>query len=94
MNNFIRAIRLSLRFRLTVLGIAVCSVLVAFFCGANVTAVYPFVEAVFRGDSMPQWVDHQIQATTDGIGRLESGLARSQQEREEAPATEWGGLDI
>jgi subfamily B ATP-binding cassette protein MsbA len=93
MNKFLRAIRLSLRFRFTILGIALCSVLVAFFWGANVTAVYPFVEAVFRGDSMPQWVDHQIQATTERIGRLEYDVTRLQQKREQAPAAEWKSLD-
>jgi ATP-binding cassette subfamily B protein/subfamily B ATP-binding cassette protein MsbA len=94
MNNFIRVVRLSLGFRLTILGIACCSVLVAFFWGANVTAVYPFVEAVFRGDSMPQWVDHQIQATTQRIQKLESDIERLQQERDRAAASEWRNLDV
>ena len=94
MNNFVRAIRLSLRFRFTIFGISLCSVLVAFFWGANVTAVYPFVEAVFRGDSMPEWVDHQIQATTERIHRLESDLARLQQKREQAASAERKSLDI
>jgi ATP-binding cassette subfamily B protein/subfamily B ATP-binding cassette protein MsbA len=94
MNNFLRAIRLSLRFRLTILGIGLCSVLVAFFWGANVTAVYPFVEAVFRGDSMPQWVDHQIQATTERIGKIESDLVPLQQQREQAPVADRKSFDI
>jgi len=93
MNNFLRSVRLSLRFRWTILGIAISSVLVAFFWGANVTAVYPFVEAVFRGDSMPQWVDHQIQATNERIGRLEAELAHLRQEREHAPTAARGRLD-
>jgi ATP-binding cassette subfamily B protein/subfamily B ATP-binding cassette protein MsbA len=94
MNNFLRAVRLSLRLRYTIVGIAGCSVLVAFFWGANVTAVYPFVEAVFRGDSMPQWVDNQLQATTERIHSIEADITRLQQERKQAAATEWKNLDV
>lgn len=94
MNNFLRVVRLALRFRFTILGIMGCSVLVAFFWGANVTAVYPFVEAVFRGDSMPQWVDHQLQATTQRIEKLEVDLKRLQQERDQAGDAERRSLDL
>jgi hypothetical protein len=44
--------------------------MVAFFWGANITAVYPFVEAVFRGESMHEWVDHQISAIGHNINGL------------------------
>ena len=94
MNNFARAIRLSLKFRSTIVGVSLCSVMVAFFWGANVTAVYPFVEAVFRGDSMHEWVDHQIQATGQNIRKLEADLERWQQQRDNALAAERKSLDF
>src|SRR3990172_8506524 len=94
MNNFARAIRLSLKFRSTIAGVCLCSVMVAFFWGANVTAVYPFVEAVFRGDSMHEWVDHQIQATGQNIRELEADLERLQQQRDNALAAERKSLDF
>jgi len=94
MKNFARAIRLSLRFRFTIVGACFCSVMVAFFWGANVTAVYPFVEAVFRGDSMHEWVDHQIQATRRNVEELEIELARLQQQRENVLADERTSLDF
>ena len=94
MNNFARAIRLSLKFRSTIVGVCLCSVMVAFFWGANVTAVYPFVEAVFRGDSMHEWVDHQIQATGQNIRELEADLERLQQQRDNALAAERKSLDF
>lgn len=93
MNKFLRVIRLSSRFRYTVLGIIFSSILVAFFWGANVTAVYPFVEAVFRGDSMPQWADHQVQTISERISRLEVDGAHLRQERQSAPKIEWRSLD-
>lgn len=94
MNNFVRVIRLSLKFRSTIVGVCLCSVMVAFFWGANVTAVYPFVEAVFRGDSMHEWVDHQIQATGQNIRELEADLERLQQQRDNALAAERKSLDF
>jgi ATP-binding cassette subfamily B protein/subfamily B ATP-binding cassette protein MsbA len=62
--------------------------MVAFFWGANVTAVYPFVEAVFRGDSMHDWVDHQIGETGKKIRELKAELARLHATHETAPAAE------
>jgi|RifCSP13_3_1023840.scaffolds.fasta_scaffold373205_2 hypothetical protein len=59
-----------LKFRITIFFICLCSVMVAFFWGANITAVYPFVEAVFRGESMHEWVDHQISAIGHNINGL------------------------
>jgi ATP-binding cassette subfamily B protein/subfamily B ATP-binding cassette protein MsbA len=84
MNNLARAVLVSLKFRLTIVATVVCSVMVAFFWGANVTAVYPFVEAVFRGDSMHEWVEHQIQSTQRNIGELERQLQQLQQQRHAA----------
>ncbi|HEY3392060.1 MAG TPA: ABC transporter ATP-binding protein [Lacipirellulaceae bacterium] len=94
MNNFARAIRLSLEFRATIVGLCVCSVMVAFFWGANVTAVYPFVEAVFRGDSMHEWVSHQIEATNDNIRQLETELTQLREARRSAPASEKANIDF
>jgi subfamily B ATP-binding cassette protein MsbA len=92
MNNFARAVRLSLQFRFTIIGAFLCAVMVAFFWGANVTAVYPFVEAVFRGDSMHEWVDHQIQEAGKNVYELEAELGRLQRSYQSASAGERASL--
>lgn len=94
MSPFARAVRLSLQFRFTIAGICLCSVMVAFFWGANVTAVYPFVEAVFRGESMHEWVDHQIDSIGRNVGDLEARIDELEQKRRAAPLSEAADLDL
>jgi len=94
MSPFARAIRLSLKFRFTIFSICLCSVMVAFFWGANVTAVYPFVKAVFRGESMHEWVDHQIHSIGQNIDELEARAERLQEQRDKALPVERASLDL
>ena len=63
MKNFARAIRLGLRYHWTLGMIVVSSLMVALLWGANLATVYPFVEVVFQGRSLRQWVDDNIEDT-------------------------------
>jgi ATP-binding cassette subfamily B protein/subfamily B ATP-binding cassette protein MsbA len=94
MTNFTRAIQLSLKFRFTILGICLSSVIVAFFWGANVTAVYPFVETVFRGESMHDWVDEQIHVIGQNIRELETTAKSLQHRRTAAPPADRANIDF
>jgi ATP-binding cassette subfamily B protein/subfamily B ATP-binding cassette protein MsbA len=94
MTPFTQAVRLSLKFRITIFFICLCSIMVAFFWGANITAVYPFVEAVFRGESMHEWVDHQIQAIGHNIDELEARSTRLNEQRRDALPDERASLDL
>lgn len=60
MNNFLRAVRLALRHRLTIVGVIASSLVVAALWGANIGAVYPLVEVVFENQSIPEWTENQI----------------------------------
>jgi len=60
MKNFARAVRIALRRRLTVLGILLSSITVALLWGANIGAVYPFMEVVFQQDSIHQFLDEEL----------------------------------
>ncbi|HEV7278857.1 MAG TPA: ABC transporter ATP-binding protein [Pirellulaceae bacterium] len=64
MGNFGRALKLALRQRLAIAGAVGCALMVALLWGVNIGAIYPFVEAVFKGDSLHAWADKQI-ATAD-----------------------------
>ena len=64
MNNFVRVLRMALRYRWTVVSSTFCSLIVAGLWGGNIGAVYPLVEVVFHGQSMHAWVDEKI-ATAD-----------------------------
>ena len=60
MKNLGRAIKQALRQRFTILGIILSSIVVAFFWGANIGAVYPFVEVVIQNKSMHDWARERI----------------------------------
>src|SRR5208283_5253461 len=60
MSNFGRVVRLALQYRLTFAGAIASALVVAVLWGANIGAVYPFVEVVFEGKSLQQWVDREI----------------------------------
>lgn len=59
MGNLGRALQLALRHRFILVGALVASLGVALLWGANIGTVYPFVEVVFRGQSIPGWVAEQ-----------------------------------
>jgi len=60
MKNFSRVVRLAFRYRLTFVFSVLCALGVAFLWGANIGAVYPFVEVAFRGESLQTWVKDEI----------------------------------
>lgn len=62
MKSFARAIGLAVRNRPTLLGVIVTSLAVGVLWGANIGVVYPFVEVVFEGQSLQQWIDREIDA--------------------------------
>jgi ATP-binding cassette subfamily B protein/subfamily B ATP-binding cassette protein MsbA len=76
MKNFGRAVRLALQRRCTLAAAVFCSLMVALCWGANIGAIYPFIQIVFRGDSLPDWVDRKIrdgeQATREIRAEIDS----------------------
>ncbi|MCH7725321.1 MAG: ATP-binding cassette domain-containing protein [Planctomycetes bacterium] len=83
MKNFGRALRQSLRYRFTILFIFLTSLIVAVFWGANISAVYPFVEVVFKGESMHDWVDNKISEADEETQRLQKEIASLRAARNE-----------
>ena len=71
MRNFFRAVKIGLRYRLTCIGIVLCSLLVAVFWSANIGTIYPLVEVVFQGKSATQYLD-------EGIEELQLEIAEKQ----------------
>ena len=61
MNNFGRALRLSLRYPFTLTASVVCAVAVALFWGGNISAVYPLVEVTTKGRSLQVWAKEGIE---------------------------------
>lgn len=71
MNNLMRAIGMALKYKYSLGASILCSAMVAVFWGANITAVYPFVQIVFQGKTLHDWVDGELNETQTQIDLLE-----------------------
>ena len=67
MSNFWRAIRLTFKYRITITVTLLCALFLAFFWGANITAVLPLVEVSFQGKTVSQYWVEQIEAKKEKI---------------------------
>ena len=81
MNSFSRVLRLTLRYRGTLLGVVVTSLIVGVLWGANIGVVYPFVEVVFKGQSLQEWIDKEIAAAEQRTVELLHSKPRTTQLR-------------
>ena len=61
MNNFLRALRMALRKRLTLAGSVACALVVAIMWAGSITAVYPLVEVTLRAETMHEWIDYRAE---------------------------------
>jgi ATP-binding cassette subfamily B protein/subfamily B ATP-binding cassette protein MsbA len=60
MNQFGRALKLSLNHRFNVMACILSSLIVAVLWGGNLTAVYPLVNVIMNDHSLPDWIDEKI----------------------------------
>ena len=74
MRNLKRALRMALRYRWSFIGSIVCSCFVAVLWGANLGAVYPFIEVVLHNKSLHQWADERIELSQGEIAKLEAEI--------------------
>ena len=51
---------MALKYRGSIIGSILCSIFVALFWGANLGAVYPFIEVVLNNKSLHDWTDENI----------------------------------
>jgi len=67
MKDFIRVMRMACRQRMAISGVILSSLLIAGFWGINIGAVYPLVEVVFKGESIPGYIKNRIAVSEDRI---------------------------
>lgn len=60
MKSFGRVVELALQYRFSFIAAIGCALMVGLFWGANITVVYPFVEVIFQGESLHDWIDKRI----------------------------------
>ena len=81
MKNFFRVFKIALQYRFSLVGILICSTMVAAMWAANIGATYPLVEVVFRAKSFPVWIEDEIVSSQKKIGELTGSLAALEKER-------------
>jgi subfamily B ATP-binding cassette protein MsbA len=97
MNNFWRALRYTWPYRRRLFLSLGCSLLVAIFWGANLSAIYPILTVLLDGKTIPQWVDDsrkhelgEIERIKGEIDKVSGTVKELEEKRRERPA---GGLD-
>jgi subfamily B ATP-binding cassette protein MsbA len=71
MGNFGRALRLALRHRWALVASVLTALIVGVLWGANIGAMYPFVEIALQGKSLQQSLDQRIQNAQAKLAELE-----------------------
>lgn len=79
MNEFGRALRMAARYPAAIVACWVTSIIVAAFWATNLAVMWPVVDAVMKGDSIPTWLEREVAAG-------EETIAAYRAEREEAAA--------
>lgn len=73
MNEFWEAIKLSLRYKWSILGAALSSLMIALLFGASIATALPFVKIIFTEDSntIELWVDQQLTQAATRVATLQ-----------------------
>ena len=93
MKNLLRAIRMAFKYKFSLISSLVLGFLVAALWGANIGALYPFVEIVFEGDSLHGWVDNRVEEANHAIAKNEEKIAKLQSEYASADAEQRNVID-
>lgn len=80
MHNFRRAMGFAWPYRLQMVGSLACGVVVAFFWGANISAVLPVLTVLLEKKTLVTWVDERIEHQRREITELEETVAKSRAE--------------
>ena len=65
MNDFGRVLRIAARNRWSLFGVLTSSFIIALLWGANIGTLYPMVEVVFQGESIPEYAERRILETDE-----------------------------
>jgi len=74
MNNFGRVLKIAAQRRLALVGILLTSCLIAIMWGANIGTLYPLVEVVFKGDSLPSYANTRIETSAAELAEIDEQI--------------------
>ena len=94
MNNFGRVLKLAARRRFALVGILCTSLVIAVLWGANIGTLYPLVEVVFKGDSLPSYVESRVNQSEAEVAELDHEISLVEQSLQQAAGEEKTALQI
>ncbi|MDX2036466.1 MAG: hypothetical protein SFX72_07430 [Isosphaeraceae bacterium] len=74
MKNFARLLRFAWPYRVRFGLSIVCAMLVALFWGANLGAVYPLLQILFRSENSQHWIAEKVESSTTEVACHEARL--------------------
>jgi len=80
MQHFLKVLRLSLRYKWTVLTSVLTALMIGLLWGMSISTVYPVMEVVLRGETLETWLDEEIRHAEATIARLDRQIAARQQD--------------
>ena len=77
---------MTLKYRWSLITSFVCSLLVALLWSANLGAVYPFVEVVLTGHSLHDWIETEVEKSTELVGQRQQTIVALNKDLQAAAA--------
>lgn len=74
MKDFLRVLRIASRQRLALVGCVFTSLVIALLWGMNIGALYPLVEVVFKGDSLPSYLEQRIATSEAKVAEKDQAI--------------------
>ncbi len=75
MKAFFHAVFFSFRYKWSILGAVICSILIAVLWSASISTVFPIVKIVIEGQTAQVWIDKEIQTAATEKQSLEQKIA-------------------
>jgi ATP-binding cassette subfamily B protein/subfamily B ATP-binding cassette protein MsbA len=79
-NSFGRILRSTLRHRWTFIASVVCALFVAALWGGNIVAVFPVLKVVLKGESLQDWIGHEVVHAESALTQDDAQIAQLQQD--------------
>ena len=87
MTEFRRVLRLAVRRYWSLSGILATSFVIALLWGANISVLYPIVEVVFQGESLPEYSDRRISELHADVVKLDANIMALSSQLADSKAT-------
>ena len=68
---------MSLRYKWSILGAVLCAIMISVLWSFSISAILPVVQVVLKGETFHDWVDDEIESSTNAIATLEAEIKAS-----------------